>query len=137
MLEVSPFDVSGATSLAVDALTGDLIVGGWARGSVSSGFSQASLWRVAPDGASSSRQDLPNPSITDQAVLDLAPTASGGFVAVGFLGIGSRSVVTWSLLSDLTLDSGFGAAGVGVVGTHHLFVPHRSAAHVAAGAYKD
>lgn len=112
VLEVSPFDVSGATSLAVDALTGDLIVGGWARGSVSSGFSQASLWRVAPDGATSSREDLPNPSITDQAVLDLAPTASGGFVAVGFVGIGSRSFVTWSLLSDLTLDSGFGTAGV-------------------------
>jgi len=112
VLEVPPFDVSGATSLAVDALTGDLIVGGWARGSASSGFSQASLWRVAPDGAASLRVDLPNPSITDQAVLDLAPTASGGFVAVGFQGIGSRSFATWSLLSDLTLDAGFGAAGV-------------------------
>ena len=57
-------------------------------------------------------QGSSQPSITDQAVLDLAPTASGGFVAVGFVGIGSRSFVTWSLLSDLTLDSGFGTAGV-------------------------
>ncbi len=112
VLEVSPFAVSGATSLALDGITGDVIVGGWARASASSGFSQASLWRVAPDGSGSTRVDLPNPSITDQAVLDLASTASGGYVAVGFQGIGARSYATWSLLSDLTLDPGFGAAGV-------------------------
>ena len=111
-LEVAPFDVSGATTLALDVLTGDLIVGGWARASSASGFSQAALWRVAPDGSGATRVDLPNPAITDQAVMDLAPTASGGFVAVGFQAIGSRSFTAWSLLADLTLDAGFGAGGV-------------------------
>ena len=111
LLEVPPFDVSGATSITLDALTGDLVVGGWARPSSASGFAQAALWRVASDGSSSTRIDLPNPSVTDQAILDVEPTASGGFVAAGFQGVGSRSFAVWSLLSDLSLDAAFGTGG--------------------------
>ncbi len=133
VLEVSPFDVSGATSLTVEALSGDLIVGGWARESAASGFSQAALWRVAPDGSTSARTDLPNPAITDQAILDVAPTASGGFVAVGFQGIGSRTYATWSLLSDLTLDANFGAAGVAYVPAAPEFGNEGASEVVAAG----
>ncbi|MEM6675574.1 MAG: hypothetical protein AAF726_22175 [Planctomycetota bacterium] len=110
-LEASNFAVSGATSVAIDD-AGALLVGGWARANAQSGFSQAAVWSLGADGSSVVRTDLGNPGGTDQAVLDVAAVASGGCVAAGFRGIGSRSFAVWRLLDDLSPDLGFGVDGL-------------------------
>ena len=44
----------------IDPATGELLVGGWSRTSAQSGFSAATVWRVAPDGGAATRVVLPS-----------------------------------------------------------------------------
>jgi len=106
------FQVSGATSIEVVESTGELIVGGWARASAQTGFSQAALWRVTADGSGAVRTLLPAGN-ADSAITSLERTGTGELLAGGHRGLpGARTFALWRLFPDLTLDAGFGADGL-------------------------
>lgn len=105
------FAVSGASAIEVVESTGELIVGGWARPTAQTGFSEATLWRVAGDGSSVVRTTLPA-SGADEAITDLERTATGELLAGGHRGLpGARTFALWRLFPNLTLDMGFGVDG--------------------------
>ncbi|MEL6712947.1 MAG: hypothetical protein AAFP86_04195 [Planctomycetota bacterium] len=105
-------EVSGATSLVVDPATGELLVGGWSRTSAQSGFSAATVWRVAPDGGAATRVMLPSEGGADEAITDLVRTDAGDLVAGGCRGIGTtRSFALWRLFPTLDVDTSFGVDG--------------------------
>ena len=135
-LEDAQFDVSGATSIVRSSLVaGGFAVGGWARASSASGFSEAVLWEVDGNGASATRTDLPNvPGLSnaDQAITDLIALPSGDYAAAGFHGTGQRSFLIWRMFPNFDLDTGFGTGGA-VVGPG-TSLNNRGAKAVALGA---
>lgn len=105
-------DVSGATSVALDPGTGELIVGGWTRADEQSGFSAAALWRVSPDGSAVSRVDITPAGGVDEAITSVVRIPdTGDIIAGGYRGSGSRSTMLWRLFPSLQLDAGFGSGG--------------------------
>lgn len=115
-LQDAQFDVSGATSIVRSSATpGGFLVGGWARASSSSGFSDAVVWEIDADGTTASRTDLPRPTgaaAANQAVTDIAVLPSGDYVAGGFYGTSLRVFSVWRLFPNLDMDTGFGIDGI-------------------------
>lgn len=115
-LEDAQFDVSGATSIVRSSLVaGGFAVGGWARASSVSGFSEAVMWEVDGNGAAATRVNLPSaPGLpdADQAITDLVALPSGDYAASGFYGMGQRTFLVWRMFSNFDLDAGFGDGGV-------------------------
>ena len=105
-------DVSGATSVLADAVTGNLLIGGWVRPMIGQGPSLAAIWSVGADGATVTRVDIPNLTAEDEAITSLVQATNGDFYAGGFRGDGARQFTVWKLTPSLTLDTSFGASGL-------------------------
>lgn len=136
-LEDAQFDVSGATSIVRSSLVaGGFAVGGWARASTASGFSQAVLWEVDAGGSTATRRELPSvPGMpeADQAVTDLIALPSGDYAASGFYGMGQRAFLIWRTFPNFDLDTAFGTGGVAVGTTASLSSSGATAIALGAG----
>ena len=104
---------AGATSIAVDGVTGTIHVGGWRRPVLGAGPAEAVIWILDADGTVAGEVVMPNPGTTDQAITGISRTDSGALLAAGARGTDARSFALWRLLPDLSVDATF-AGGAGV-----------------------